>query len=377
MNSPALEFPCPASVSDTPPTSLDTLLHWLALQHVERLGPVRAQALREAFGTPQSIFQASHQELSEIHPHLPEGSLRAILNGPDLAWARSQVEQARSMGASILHLDHPEYPTCLRHIASPPPILYAQGAIPLVHPRSVGLVGTRRPCPMGLEAARTFSGAWSRQGLRIVSGLALGIDEQCHRAALESGGQTVAVLAYPLDSLGTRGARGMLAQDIALNGLVVTEHAFGDPVVPGNFVRRNRLISGLSQAVVVVQAPRGSGALITARFALDQDREVFAVPGPAGKDLWEGNFDLLRQGAHLCATPDDLSSVMGWSRAQQESGSGSDSPVVRLLRRGDATAEEIAVQLREPMNRLQGELVLLELSGTIVRVGGGRYALHP
>lgn len=355
----------------------DTLLHWLALHHIDRLGPVRAQALHEAFGSPQNIFRAHPKDLADIHPRLSERTLRAIEQGPDLEWARTQVEQTHSLGASILHLDHPEYPLCLRHIASPPPILFVQGRLPLTHPRSVGMVGTRHPCPMGQEAARTFSAAWSRSRLRIVSGLAMGIDETSHRAVLEAGGETVAVLGCPLDGLGTQGGRGILAQDIALNGLLVTEHAFQDPVVPGNFVRRNRLISGLSQAVVVVQAPRGSGALITARFALEQDRELFSVPGPPGKELWEGNFDLLRQGAHLCAHPDDLPTAMGWTHCDPDRNPEPDSPVVRLLRRGEATAEEIALHLNQPMNRLQGELVLLELSGAIFRVAGGRYAIQP
>lgn len=375
MNPAILDFPNPKTLPCPPSADEDALLHWLALQRIEMIGPIRAQALSEAFGTPQRIFQATGEELSEVQPRLSEGIIRAILDGPDLHWAREQASQARSIGASILHLEHPEYPQALRSISSPPPILFVQGTIPLTHPRSVAMVGTRKPCQLGLEAARTFTRTWSRLGLRIVSGLALGIDEQSHQATLDSGGETVAVLGCPLDGLGTRG-RGRLAQDISMQGLLVTEHAFDAPVKPGNFVRRNRLIAGLSQAVVVVQAPRGSGALITARFALEQDRELFSVPGPAGNESWEGNFDLLRQGAHLCANADDLLITMGWSRPHVQNATESDSPVVRLLRRGDATAEEIALQLKQPMNRLQGELVLLELSGAIQRVGGGRFALH-
>ncbi|QQS05768.1 MAG: DNA-protecting protein DprA [Fibrobacterota bacterium] len=375
MNPAILEFPNAKPLPSKPTVEEESLLHWLALQRIEMIGPIRAQALLESFGSPQGVFLASGEDLSEVHPKLSQGIIRAILAGPDLHWAREQASQAQSIGASILHLEHPEYPQCLRSISSPPPILFVQGTIGLTHPRSVAMVGTRKPCQLGLEAARTFTRIWSRSGLRIVSGLALGIDEQSHQAALDSGGETVAVLGCPLDGLGTRG-RGRLAQDISLQGLLVTEHAFDAPVKPGNFVRRNRLISGLSQAVVVVQAPRGSGALITARFALEQDRELFAVPGPAGNEAWEGNFDLLRQGAHLCADAEDLPTTMGWSRPHAQNAPESDSPVVRLLRRGDATAEEIALQLKQPMNRLQGELVLLELSGAIQRVGGGRFALH-
>lgn len=358
------------------PVPPDAPLYWLALQRIEMIGPIRAQALLEAFGSPEGIFRASGQELSQVQPHLAEGIVRAILRGPDLDWARQQASKADSLGASILHLQHPEYPECLRRISSPPPILFVQGTIPLLHPRAVAMVGTRMPCQLGYETARTFARHWSRCGLRIVSGLARGIDEEAHRTTLECGGETVAVLGCPLDGLGTRG-RGKLAQDISTQGLLVSEHAFEAPVKPGNFVRRNRLIAGLSQATVVIQAPNGSGALITARFALDQDRELFAAPGPVGGDSWEGNFDLLRQGAHLCASPEDLLVTMGWSRPHLPNASESDSPVVRLLRRGEASAEEIALQLKLPMNRLQGELVLLELSGAVSRVGGGRFSIAP
>lgn len=373
MNPALLEFPHTASLATL---EVEALLHWLALQRIEMIGPIRAQALIEAFGSPEAIFRASGHELSQVQPHLSEAIVRAILRGPDLHWAREQASKADSLGASILHLQHPEYPECLRRISSPPPILFVQGTIPLLHPRAVAMVGTRVPCQLGYETARTFARHWSRCGLRIVSGLARGIDEQAHRTTLESGGETVAVLGCPLDGLGTRG-RGKLAQDISTQGLLVSEHAFDAPVKPGNFVRRNRLIAGLSQATVVIQAPRNSGALITARFALDQDRELFAAPGPVGGDSWEGNFDLLRQGAHLCAAAEDLLTAMGWSRPHLPNAPDSDSPVVRLLRRGEASAEEIALQLKLPMNRLQGELVLLELSGAVSRVGGGRFSIAP
>ena len=375
VNPAILDFPSAKALPTSSPVQEDSLLHWLALQRIEMVGPIRAQALLEAFGSPQRIFQATGEALSQVQPRLSEGIIRAILDGPNLHWAKEQASQAQSLGASILHLDHPEYPQCLRSISSPPPILFVQGTIPLTHPRSVAIVGTRKPCQLGLEAARTFSRAWIGAGVRIVSGLALGIDESSHQTALDAGGETVAVLGCPLDGLGTQG-RGRLAQDISLQGLLVTEHAFDAPVKPGNFVRRNRLISGLSQAVVVVQAPRGSGSLITARFALEQDRELFAAPGPAGNESWQGNFDLLRQGAQLCADAEDLLAGMGWSDPHAQNAPESDSPVVRLLRRGEATAEEIALQLKLPMNRLQGELVLLELSGAVARVGGGRFAIH-
>lgn len=352
-----------------------SILDWLALTHVDMVGSVRALALVERFGSPQAAFHASGSELEQLRPSLGREAIQGLLNGPDLDWARNQAQQAHELGASVLALDNPEYPECLRRIPSPPPVLFVQGTQSLSHSMSVAVVGTRKPTDLGLATTHALCHNWARNGIRVVSGLALGIDEQSHRSALAACGQTVAVLGCPLDGLGTVG-RGRLAQEICQHGLLVSEYPFGDPVIPPNFVRRNRIISGLSQAVVVVEAPCKSGALITARHALDQDRELLACPGPANEPSWGGCFDLLRQGARLCARPEDLQEAMGWHGAPCSDESGPQSPVVKFLRSGDSTAEEIALRLRIPISRLQGELVLLEMAGTVSRAGGGRFTVR-
>ncbi len=361
----------PSLRSDSPGI---TRLYWLALTHIECVGPVRSQALIDRFGSPQAAFGASRQDLESIHPALGAATIQSILDGPDLLWARRQVSMTESLGASIVCLDDPDYPSRLREIASPPPVLFAQGVLPLSHPRAVAVVGTRSPTSYGTETARNLCRPWSQGGLRIVSGLARGIDEVAHRTALEQGGETLAVLGCPLNGLGTTG-RGRLAQQIAQSGVIITEHPFGAPVVPANFVRRNRIISGLSQAVVVVEAPHKSGALITARNALEQNRELLACPGPANAPTFEGCFSLLRQGAGLCASPDDLWSALGWKAGRWREDNPSDSLVVKLLQKHDASIEEIALQTQMPMSQLQGELVLLELSGRIQRMGGARFGI--
>ncbi len=364
-----------ASFSAIESTTPNSVLDWLTLTHIEQVGSVRALSLVERFGSPSAAFCASRSELEEV-PTLGKEAIRSLLKGPDRNWALDQAQQAQEMGASIIALNHPEYPEPLRRIPSPPPVLFVQGTLELTHPRSVAVVGTRRPSDLGLETCHLLCSDWSSRGIRIVSGLAMGIDEQAHRTALAAQGQTVAVLGCPLDGMGTVG-RGRLAQEICRQGLLVTEHPFGGPVVPPNFARRNRIISGLSQAVVVVEAPRTSGALITARHALEQDRDLLACPGPAGQKSWEGCFHLLRQGARLCASPDDLLEAMGWLSCQATETETSQSPVVKLLRRGDSTAEEIAMRLDIPISSLQGDMVLLELSGAVRRVAGGRFTVRP
>ena len=367
MNSPILRAPSPDSMS--------SVLDWLALSHVEQVGSVRALALVERFGSPAGAFCATRAELEEI-PSLGHEAIQGLLNGPDREWASDQAEQAQALGASVIPMDHPEYPEPLRWIPSPPPVLFVHGVLELTHPRPVAVVGTRRPTGIGLDTCHRLCTAWAARGVRIVSGLAMGIDEQSHRSALAARGETIAVLGCPLDEMGTTG-RGRLAQEISRQGLLVTEHAFGAPVVPPNFARRNRIIAGLAQAVVVVEAPRASGALITAAHALEQDRELLACPGPAGGTSWEGCFHLLRQGARLCAGPEDLLETMGWLSTTPMEADQSPSPVVKLLRRGDATAEEIALRLAIPISNLQGELVLLELSGAVRRCPGGRFTVRP
>jgi DNA processing protein len=357
-------------------TETSSILDWLALTHVETVGSVRAQALVERFGSARGAFLASGMDLEELRPALGKEAILGLLAGPNEHWAQEQARQAYELGATVLALDQMEYPQGLRSIPSPPPVLFLHGTLELSHPRSVAVVGTREPSELGLATTHALCQAWAAKGIRIVSGLARGIDEQAHRSTLAASGQTVAVLGCPLDGLGMFG-RGRLAQEISQQGLLVSEHPFGAPVTAPNFARRNRIISGLSQAVVVAQAPRKSGALITARHALDQDRELLACPGPAGDLSWEGCFDLLRQGARLCAHPDDLLDSMGWVAPSPSGEHGPcDSLVVKLLRGGDSTAEEIALRLKIPISSLQGQLVLLEMSGSLSRAPGGRYTVR-
>jgi DNA processing protein len=366
----------PRTIPTTPPTATpDSVLDWLTLSHIERVGSARVMSLVERFGSPSAAFRATRAQLEEI-PGLGRDVVNGLLNGPDLDWAADQLRQAEELGASVIALDDPEYPEALRRIPSPPPVLFVQGVLKLCHPRSTAVVGTRHPSDLGLETCHRLCSSWARQNVRVVSGLAMGIDEQAHRSSLAHQGETVAVLGCPLDGMGTAG-RGQLAQEISASGLLVTEHPFGGPVIPPNFARRNRIISGLSQAVVVVEAPRASGALITARHALEQDRDLLACPGPVGMESWEGCFNLLRQGARICAAAQDLMETMGWHTSKVSEMESNPSPVVKLLRRGDSTAEEIAMRLAIPISSLQGDLVLLELSGLVRRTVGGRFTVRP
>jgi DNA processing protein len=352
------------------PAPGDSLLDWLALSRIPGLGPVRLAQLLERFGSPQHVFSASRADLLPLP--LGEPVRDALLRGPDHRWALEQVHRAEDFGASIVPLDDPLYPEPLRHIPQPPPVLFVTGSVPLLHPRTVAVVGTRAPTGIGAESCGHLARHWAREGIRIVSGLARGIDEIAHRAALEAGSETLAVLGCGLDQL-ERASRVALSREIARHGAVVTEFPFGDPVTKGNFPRRNRIIAGLSAAVVVAEAGERSGALITARNALEQGREVLACPGPAGWESFGGCFRLLREGASLCAAPEDLHLAMDWEVASPAR--PAPDGLLNLLTGPGATPEEIAVRMGSSVRDIQIQLVLRELAGEVVRGDGGRWRL--
>ncbi len=349
----------------------DPLLDWLALTHIDGLGPMRLAKLLEHFGCPSGVFAAAPSQVRELA--LGEHVQDALLRGPDHAWALRQIRAAEDFGASILCLHDPLYPSALRHIPLAPPVLWVTGTTPLEQTHAVAVVGTRAPSGLGSESCSLLVGQWARAGLCIVSGLARGIDEIAHRTCLEQGAPTIAVLGCGLDQI-EQSARRNLARVVAEHGVVVSEFPFGGPVVKGNFPRRNRIISGLSQAVVVIEAGETSGALITARNGLEQGREVLACPGPVGWSTFEGNHRLLREGAALCARPQDLLDQLGWRTTSPDAASDG---FLDLLAGPGATPEEIAAKMGQRVQDIAMQLVLREVSGDVVRGVDGRWRRAP
>lgn len=345
------------------------LVDWIALTRLEGLGPVSLRRLLERFGSPSGVFAASEGELCDPGLQLRSGHREAILRGPDVAWALEQLDAAERIGAAVVTMDDPLYPQAMRRLHAPPPVLHVLGKGALEAPRAVGVVGTRAPTATGGEACGVLVRDWAREGIRVVSGMARGIDEIAHRGALEAGGETVAVLGCGLDQIGS-GARLALARDISCHGVVVSEFAYGGAVLKGNFPRRNRLIAALSGAVVVAEAGERSGALVTARHALEQGLDVLACPGPAGWESFAGCHRLLREGATLCARADDLFAATGWSAGPRRI---DFDPLLHLLSGRGATIEEIAISTGRSIPEIEHRLVVLELSGDVVRGDGARW----
>lgn len=281
----------------------------LTLALCEGIGPVSFHTLLEAFGSVEGVFAASESELRAACPKLGVGALIALRRGPDFGAADAQEVEARRVGVRLVSFRSPGYPAPLLDLPHPPPILYMKGEWREADRRALAVVGTRRPSPYGIRSARAFGLGLAEAGFTVVSGLARGVDTLAHESALEGGARTVAVLGSGLDRLYPPENLG-LSRRIAEAGCLISEYPLGMEPLPGNFPRRNRLISALSCGTLVVEAGNDSGALITAEYALEQGRDVFAVPGAIMTAGTRGTHKLIKEGAFLAETVDDILSVL-------------------------------------------------------------------
>jgi DNA processing protein len=296
-------FAAPRRSSSGAALTDDEELHWLALRMAPGLGTRRAGQLLERFGSPMAIFRASLSELEAAG--LNGGLARSIASGCSFEDAADQQTRMRAGGAQLITLRSPEYPETLRTIFDPPAVLFARGRMELLQSICLGLVGTRRPTAYGMAAAERLSGDLARAGLTIVSGMARGIDTASHKAALAAEGNTIAVLGCGVDVVYPSENR-KLAAEMTARGLIVSEFPMGSTAFPQNFPIRNRIISGVSCGILVVEGAQYSGSSITARLAMDQGREVFAIPGNITSEMSWGPNLLIKQGAKLVQDWNDV-----------------------------------------------------------------------
>ena len=278
-------------------------LYWLALRLIPGLGARGACQLLEQFRTPQAVFRASRSELESAG--LPGSAAQSIVSGCSFEDAVLQQDKMREAGASLVSLTEASYPGQLREIYDPPPVLFVRGRVELLSQVCVGVVGTRRPTAYGVGVTERLAADLAQAGVTIVSGMARGIDTAAHKGALAAGGATIAVLGCGVDVVYPSENR-KLADEIAGKGLLVSEFPMGTPAYPQNFPVRNRIISGLSAGVVVVEGAQYSGSAITAKLALDQGRELFAVPGNITSRMSWGPNLLIKQGARLVQDWNDV-----------------------------------------------------------------------
>jgi DNA processing protein len=290
-----------------PALSSEETLHWLALRMSAGVGTRKAGQLVEIFRTPQAIFRASSDELQAAG--LSPAAAQSISSGCAFEEAAMQHEKVHEMGVELVPITDQRYPPRLRDIFDPPPLLYARGRVELLAHLMLGVVGTRRPTAYGTQVATRLARDLSEAGLTIASGMARGIDTAAHRAVLDAGGDTIAVFGCGVDEVYPSENR-KLAETLAEKGLLISEFPMGAPPFPQNFPVRNRIISGMSAGVLVVEGGEYSGSTITAKLAAEQNREMFAVPGNVTSKMSWGPNLLIKQGAKLVQEWNDVVSEL-------------------------------------------------------------------
>ena len=355
---------------------------WLRLLESPGVGRETARALLGHFGSPERVLSADTAQLREL---AGPAVAMALASAPKDYTTRLAAASAWLEGGAqraVIALGDAAYPDQLLQSPDPPLLLYVHGAVPLLKAESVAVVGSRRPTAQGLDHAREFAQALSDGGFVVISGLALGIDAAAHEGALAGAAGTIAVVGTGLDRVYPSRHRA-LAQRIIERGVMVSEFAPGTPALPENFPQRNRIIAGLSRGTVVVEAALRSGSLITARLASEAGREVYAVPGSIRSEQSRGCHALIRQGAALVESAqeviDDLRGVRASAAAPAAAAEpvGSTSapadPLLAALGGDPQSLDALMARTGWPASELSARLLDLELQGSVARLPGGLY----
>lgn len=358
---------------------MNNIPYLLALHSINGLGPIRLKAILEYFKDPKLAWEGNLQEFQEIG--IPQKIANLLGETRKKIDPETYAEAIKKNGIKWVSVFDGDYPNLLKQIYDPPTILYYQGEFPSQEVGSVGVVGTRKMTGYGKVATEQFTQGLINAGLTIVSGLARGIDSQAHLTAVEGKGKTIAVLGGGLNRIFPPENRGLANKIASGFGAVVSEFPPNYPALAGNFPARNRIISGLSLAILVVEAAQGSGSLITARLALEQGREVFAIPGPVTSALSKGPIDLIKQGAVAVFSPDEILEELGINRLQdtdyrvqnKREISEEERQVLAVLENENRHIDEIGRQLHFASPKISALLLKMEISGLVSSIGAGIY----
>jgi DNA processing protein len=354
--------------------SLDDLKFWLAFSRIQRVGAVRAGLLEARFESMEHAWRASGAELAAAG--LDRGTVASILESRAKIDPDAELKRLRSAGIQAYTWNDSLYPARLKEVDDRPPVLYVRGELLPEDEWAVAIVGTRKATPYGRQAADHFSTELAAHRITIVSGLARGIDAVAHRAALNAGGRTIAVLAcgldivYPPEHL-------KLAQEIIQHGALISDYPIGTQPRSEYFPRRNRILSAMSLGVLVVEGDVDSGALITARVALDQNREVFAVPGSIYSPTYRGANKLIQEGeAKLVAKAADILEELNLTMVTHQlelrevaPADPTEAALLRLLSAQPTHIDDVQRASGLPIAAVSGALALLELKGAVKQVG--------
>ncbi len=353
--------------------------YWIGFNKVPGVGAKRLQALLQAFGDVEAAWHASEQALASVG--LDKRTLRNFLKMRASLDLDAEMHRIEAAGINVLTWDDPDYPPNLKRIDAPPPVLFLRGELLPEDEWAVAIVGTRRATAYDKEVAHMFATELAQTGITIVSGLARGIDAVAHQAALEAGGRTIAVLANGLDRIYPP-EHLSLARQIVKRGALLSEQPLGMPPDARNFPARNRIISGLSLGVLVVACPWLSGAIITAKQALEQGREVFAVPGGVLSRNSEGPNRLIKEGATPVTEVNDILESLNLTHTAQYVDARLTLPadpleeqLLNLLSKEPRHVDEIRRDAGLPVNQVSSTLAMMELKGLVRSVGGMKYVL--
>lgn len=353
----------------------ESLSNWLRLTLIPGIGGQTQRRLLATFGLPDEIFAAGYSALCNVVGQKSASLLLDTQNEPSVARACAWSD---GRGQHIVTLADPEYPQALLEIPDPPTLLYVRGRLELLNRPSLAIVGSRHPTPQGMSNGERFAAAFADAGLVITSGLALGIDAAAHRGALSVDGDTIAFVATGIDRIYPARNRD-LALEIGSRGAIVSELPIGTPVTASNFPRRNRLISGISRGVLVIEAAVHSGSLITARLAGEQGRDVFAIPGSIHSPQSRGCHQLIKQGAKLVESASDLleelrlSFPSGPVEAKEINGDSTPDELLSTMGFDPCGLDELAARSGLNTGPLSVMLLHLELEGRIASLPGGLY----
>lgn len=357
----------------------------MSLHLASGIGPRLRFALVEHFGSPQRVLQASPAQLMQVRG-LGPSLVEAIVAAADSSIAIEEIQKCRKLQVELIDIADSEYPPWLREIADPPAVLYVKGDRRPIDLLAVAIVGTRHASSYGRRYAEALAAGFAQAGMTVVSGLARGIDAAAHRGALAAGGRTLAVLAGGLSEIYPPEHRE-LADEIAQRGALISESPLMRKPRRGSFPQRNRLISGLSLGVVVVEAAARSGALVTARHAIEQNRDVFAMPGRIDSSVSQGCHQLIRDGAKLIQCVDDVINELGPLADQVPTDDGLElrvpselqlneleRAVLKAIDSDPTTVDQIAERSEVAVHSVLATISVLEMRHLVHRVSGDRVA---
>lgn len=357
----------------------EDLKYWVAFSGIPGVGRVRMSRLKEHFGSLQNAWRASEGMLSQAG--LDRRSIDALLALRPHLSLEDEMERLQQLGVKAVTCQDPCYPLGLKEIHDYPPVLFVKGVLPIAEEPCLAVVGTRRPTIYGRQVTEEIVTDLTRSKITVVSGLARGVDSIAHRTALNAGGRTIAVLASGLDTI-YPSENAKLAQMVAEHGAILTEHPLGIRPRPESFPLRNRIMSGLSLGVLVVEAGERSGALITAHQALEQNREVFAIPGSILSPASRGANRLIQAGAKLVLNYEDILEELNLTVTERQTAADEfcpldepESAILKHLGSEPSHIDEICRQSGLAMPQVSSALAMLEIKGLAKQVGNMHYVL--